>query len=107
MTKFFAFSSLTELSPSNPSRDADGPLEERPVGEDAVLHVELELELAVLHPQEEAGAAADVQVGATLKHETSTILVVFTVTYMRGVPIAHRFGLGCLRAVPQAKNQRT
>ena len=67
----------------------EGTDEHFPVGEDAVLHVELELELAVLHPQEEAGAAADVQVGATLKHETSTFLVIFTVTYMRGVPIAH------------------
>ena len=52
---------------SHPPGDADGPLEERPVGEDAVLHVDLELELAVLHPQEEAGAAAEVQVGAALK----------------------------------------
>ena len=54
-------------SSSYPPGDADGPLEERPVGEDAVLHVDLELELAVLHPQEEAGAAAEVQVGAALK----------------------------------------
>ena len=33
------------------------------------MFANLELELAVLHPQEEAGAAAEVQMGATLKSE--------------------------------------
>ena len=33
------------------------------------MFANLELELAVLHPQEEAGAAAEVQMGAALKSE--------------------------------------
>ena len=37
-----------------------------PVGEDAVLDVDLELELAVLHAQEHLRAAAQVQVSAAL-----------------------------------------